>query len=92
MADHPTLGRKTGGDHPRGLEISVAKKHWYMKSFCNLESFEILRVLTLFPTVGFSHPQTNIANYGVFWLENMLSYHLTFHITGLPFFWAKKRI
>ena len=39
---------------------------------------------------GFSPPQTDIANYGVFCIENMLFYYLTFHITVLPNFWRKK--
>ena len=30
--------------------------------------------------------KTDIANYGVFSLANMLLYYLTFHITGLPNF------
>ena len=34
----------------------------------------------------FSPPQTDIANYGVFCIENMLFYYLTFHIMGLPNF------
>ena len=37
-------------------------------------------------------PQTDIANYGVLCLENMLFYYLTFHITGLPNFWRKKNL
>ena len=40
----------------------------------------------------FSPPQTDIANYGVFCIENMLFYYLTFHITGLPNFWRKNNL
>ena len=68
-------------------------------SFTALQSyFAILTLrvfsLTLFPTGGgcFSPPQTDIANYGVFCIENMLFYYLTFHITGLPNFWRKNNL
>ena len=55
--------------------------------------FDGRQTLTLFPTGGcFSPPQTDIANYGVFCIENMLFYYLTFHITGLPNFWRKKNL
>ena len=37
-------------------------------------------------------PQTDIANYGVFCLANMLFYYLTFHITGIPNFWRKNNL
>ena len=40
----------------------------------------------------FSPPQTDIANCGVLCIENMLFYHLTFHITGLPNFWQKNNL
>ena len=41
---------------------------------------------------GSAPPQTDIANYGVFCIENMLFHYLTFHITGLPNFWRKNNL
>ena len=41
---------------------------------------------------GGSPPKHNIKNYGVFCIAHILCFiYLTFHITGLPNFWRKKK-
>ena len=45
-----------------------------------------------FTLVVFHAKNTDIANYGVFCIKNMLFYYLTFHKTGLPNFWQKKNL
>ena len=61
-----------------------------------IQRYPNFSLLTLFPTEGcvcvFFTSQTNIANYGVFCLSNMLFYYLTFHIRGLPNFWRKNNL
>ena len=61
-----------------------------------IQRYPNFSLLTLFPTEGcvcvFFTSQTNIANYGVFCLANMLFHYLTFQITGLPNLWRKNNL
>ena len=59
---------------------------------CDLEKVSLINPIPYGGGGCFSPPQTDIANYGVFCIENMLFYYLTFHITGLPNFWRKNNL
>ena len=60
--------------------------------FCLVLTSFVLNPIPYGGGLCFSPPQTDIANYGVFCIENMLFYYLTFHITGIPNFWWKQNL
>ena len=83
----PSLWSLDGPYRALQLELVIVSPYTSFTMFWKwLLSMQMLRKLERLVTL------LPITNYGVFCIEKMLFYNLTFHIMGLPNFWRKKNL